>query len=203
MIDGLRRGLARQLGLPSGRLGRVVATGLNRLNRDTNAVALAALEVGGSHHAVDLGFGGGVGLRGLLEGPAARVTGIDPSADMLAAAARRYSHELAEGRLSLLEGDAGAIPLEDASADRLLSVHTLYFWPDPEAGMAELRRVTALYGRVCLAIQPREVMEGDPLHDHGFMLYSAADLRRLLEGAGFAAVEVREGEERLLGMAER
>ena len=176
---------------------------LNRVNRDTNAAAVEALEVGGSHHAVDLGFGGGVGLRALLDGPARRVTGVERAADMLAAATKRFSRELESGRLTLVEGSAASIPLDDGSVDRLLTTHTLYFWPDAEAGMAELHRVTAPDGRICVAIQPREAMEDDPLHEHGFTLYSAADLRQLLEGAGFTSVEVREGEKQLLGLAGR
>ena len=198
----LRRGVARQLGRPSGGFGRLLARGLNRFNRDINAAAVEALEVDGSHHAVDLGFGGGVGLRGLLDAPARHVTGIEHAPDMLAAAAKRFSRELESGRLALLEGSAAAIPLADAEVDRLLTVHTLYFWPDAEAGMAELHRVMAEGGRVCVAIQPREAMEDDPLHEHGFTLYSAADLRRLLEGAGFKSVEVREGDDRLVGVAD-
>lgn len=199
----LRRGVARQLGHPAGGFGRLLARGLNRFNRGINAEAIAALEVAGSHHAVDVGFGGGVGLRGLLDGPARRVTGIEHSPDMVAAAARRFTRDISSGRLVLAEGSVAALPLADGEADRLLTVHTLYFWPDAEAGMAELRRVIAPDGRVCVAIQPREAMEDDPLHEHGFKLYSAADLRRLLEGAGFAAVEVRESEDRLLGLAGR
>lgn len=200
-MHSLRRGVARQLGRPSGGLGRLLARGLNRLNRDINTAVVEALEVGGSHHAVDLGFGGGVGLRGLLDGPARHVTGIEHAPDMLAAAAKRFSRDISSGRLTLAEGSAAAIPLADGEADRLLTVHTLYFWRDAEAGMAELHRVTAQDGRACVAIQPREAMEGDPLHEHGFRLYSAAELRRLLEGAGFASVEVREEEDRLLGLA--
>ncbi len=203
MMHGLRRGVAHQLGNPTGGFGRLLARGLNRLNRDINASALVALDVNGSHHAVDLGFGGGVGLRGLLDGPARRVTGIERSPEMLKWASRRFSDDVAAGRLTLAEGAAAAIPLGDGDADRLLTVHTLYFWPDAEAGMAEVHRAVAPGGRVCVAIGSREEMEDDPLHEHGFTLYSAEDLQQLLEGAGFAAVEVREREGRLLGLATR
>ncbi|HEX8205545.1 MAG TPA: hypothetical protein VF587_05750, partial [Solirubrobacteraceae bacterium] len=61
----LRRRLAAQLRRPSGASGRVLAAMLNRRNRATNERAVALLEVGPSHRALDVGFGGGVGL-GLL-----------------------------------------------------------------------------------------------------------------------------------------
>ncbi len=103
-----------------------------------------------------------------------------------------------------MKGSAAELPFADGSVDRLLTVHTLYFWPDPEAGMAEIARVLAPGGRLCVAIQPRdEVMEGDPLHDHGFTLYGASELRALLAGAGFTSVDVREGDGELLGLAAR
>jgi ubiquinone/menaquinone biosynthesis C-methylase UbiE len=168
------------------------------VNAGLNREAVAALGVRSGDHALDLGFGGGVGLRELLAGPAARVTGVELSDDMLAAATRRFA---GEARLELTKGSADAIPVADGSVDRLLSVHSLYFWPDPEAGMGEVRRVLAGDGRACIALQPREAMEGDPLHDHGFTLYTADDLEQLLRGAGFTDVDVRATPKALLGLA--
>ena len=151
-------------------------------------------------HAVDLGFGGGVGLRALLATSAGRISGVESSDDALAAGRKRFA---GEPRVELVKGSAADLPFADASVDRLLTVHTLYFWPDPAAGMAEAARVLAPGGRLCVAIQPREVMEGDPLHDHGFTLYGASELRALLAGADFASVDVREGDGELFGLATR
>lgn len=200
MIDGVRRRVARQLAGPSGPAGRLIARLLNRFNAELNAEAVAALEVASGNHAVDLGFGGGVGLKALLATPAGRITGVERSEEMLAAARRRFA---AESRVKLVRGSAAEIPLADGTVDRLMTVHSLYFWPDPAAGVAELRRVLAPGGRACVAIQPREAMEHEPLHDHGFRLYSPSELHALLEGAGFASVDVREADQRLLGVAAR
>jgi SAM-dependent methyltransferase len=53
--------------------------------------------------------------------------------------------------VTFLPGDAAAIPVDDASADAVLSVFAVIFAPDPEAAAAELARVRALGGRIVIS----------------------------------------------------
>ena len=80
--QGFQAGLARQLGHPSGLRGRVVGAMLNRRNRAVVVKAVAALELSGTETALDIGFGGGLGLELMLR-QAATVHGVDISATML------------------------------------------------------------------------------------------------------------------------
>ena len=43
-----------------------------------------------------------------------------------------------------------ALPYGDATFDRVLTVHTIYFWPDPVAAFREVRRVIRPGGRFVL-----------------------------------------------------
>jgi len=109
-------------------------------------LALAALDAQPADVVVDIGCGPGFYVAALAE-QAASVTGIDPSASMLALAARKT-----EGRdnVTLLEGEAIPLPLADASMDRALSVQVFEYVADVPAALAEIHRVLRPGGRVVL-----------------------------------------------------
>lgn len=76
-----------------------------------------------------------------------RLTGLDMTPGMLAVAARVAGDTGAEW----VEGDATAMPFEDASFDVLTCQQGLQFFPDRDAGAAEFRRVLAPGGRALVA----------------------------------------------------
>ncbi len=70
-----------------------------------------------------------------------RVTGVDQSEEMLAAAGRRLSELGLAGRVELVRGEAEALPFADASFDGLTVTYLLRYVDDPAATLAELARV--------------------------------------------------------------
>jgi ubiquinone/menaquinone biosynthesis C-methylase UbiE len=80
---------------------------------------------------------------------ATSLTGVDLSPEMLAIARRR-----AEERglpVDLREGDAEALPVEDASYDSVVCALSLCTIPDPAAAVAEMKRALVPGGRLLLA----------------------------------------------------
>ncbi len=84
---------------------------------------------------LELGVGTGVNLP--LYGPAARVTGCDVSAEMLAWAARRPTR----APVRLVRADAQALPFDDGSFDVVAGSLIFCSVADPMQGLAEVRRV--------------------------------------------------------------
>lgn len=82
--------------------------------------------------------------------PAAEVTGIDLSAQMLAVARRKAEAAGLAGRIRLEEGDGERLPLPDASADAATVAFGIRNFGDPEAGLAELRRILKPGGRLVI-----------------------------------------------------
>jgi len=79
---------------------------------------------------------------------ASSLTGVDLSPEMLADARRR-----AEARglpIDLREGDAAALPVEDASYDTVLCALSLCTIPDAAAAVAEMKRAPVAGGRLLL-----------------------------------------------------
>jgi SAM-dependent methyltransferase len=79
----------------------------------------------------------------------ARVIGVDGAPRLLAVAAERAAEQ--ELALDLRQGDLLALPVDDASADVVLSVFGVIFAPDPAAALRELARILHPDGRVFLS----------------------------------------------------
>lgn len=189
--------LARQLGHPSGIHGKVIARGLNKGNRNVVLAAVAASQVRPGQSAADLGFGGGVGLRALLDevGPSGHVHGVEISETMLQGARRRFAPDIACGRLTLSPGDLTALPLADASLHAAITTNTVYFVEDLTRTFAEIARVVRPGGRVVVGIGDPDHMRSFSFTSHGFRLRPVDEVAGLLEAAGFGApTDRRAGE---------
>jgi SAM-dependent methyltransferase len=189
-------GLARQLGHPDGWRGRLVGRLLNRGNRSTVTAAVEHCRVGAGGRAADLGFGGGIGLRFLLDrvGPDGHVHGVDVSQTMLDSATRRFSAEISAGRLALHAGTMVNLPLPTDALDAAVTVNTIYFVDDLPLAFSELARVLRPGGRAVVGLGDPEEMARIPFTAHGFRLRDAADVVDLLGNAGFDVEHVRVGD---------
>ena len=95
---------------------------------------------------VDVGCGtGNAALLAAAQG--ASVIGVDPATRLLEVARSAASGLDAE----FVEGEASALPLEDASVDVVLSVFGVIFASDAAAAAAEMARVLRPSGRIVLS----------------------------------------------------
>lgn len=198
--DRLNAGLARQLGHPSGIRGRLIGRRLNHWNHDTVHAAVAATELGPGQSAADIGFGGGAGLRALLDrvGPGGVVHGVELSETMLAAAKRGFRQDIADGRLSLHAGGLAKLPLTNGSLDAVITVNTVYFVADVEQAFAEIARVLRPGGRAVIGVGDPTAMASMPVTAHGFTIRPVDDLVGQLRRAGF-----RDPQDQRVGADER
>jgi ubiquinone/menaquinone biosynthesis C-methylase UbiE len=140
--------------------------------------------VGPGDRVVDVGCGPGRFLREAAE-RGATVVGVDPSAQMRRMASRRIPGRLRAG-VSVLDGTAEHLPLEDGAATVAWAVSSFHHWTDRDAGLAELRRVLRPGGRLLIAeglARPRGW-----LRHHRLSWEQAERVAAQVEGAGFADV---------------
>lgn len=182
--------LARQGRLPSGWLGHIVGRIMARETQGANLVALDQLDLQPADRLLEIGFGHGRTLATAAKRiTAGRLAGIDPSDVMLRIARGRNARLLREGRVELIPGSSDQLPFPAASFDKVLAVHTIYFWPRPEQDLAEIHRVLAPGGRLVIGFRPGE----DPnfARDFPASVYAIrpiAEVETLLAGAGFSNV---------------
>lgn len=162
---------------------------------------LAGLETGET--VIDLGSGAGndafvarhaVGERG-------RVIGLDMTEEMVARA-RSIAAKRGFSNVEFVLGDIEDMPIDDETADIVLSNCTLNLVPDKATAFTEMFRVTRPGGRFCIS----DVVTEGTLPDHirgsveSYVGCVAGALERgeylrLLELAGFSDVTVREERE--------
>jgi MPBQ/MSBQ methyltransferase len=101
--------------------------------------ALAPLKLAPTHRVVDVGAGTGFCTQGVVAAgvPPTAVTMVDQSPHQLAKARRKPDLK----GVTILEGDAEAVPLASDAYDRYVSAGSIEYWPDPQMGVAEAYRL--------------------------------------------------------------
>lgn len=124
--------------------------GLEERRRDVLAAQVRAfVPVAGSERALDSAAGTGA-LAFALAPLVREVVAVDLVPELLAEGRARAA---AFPNVSFVEGDATALPLEDASFDLAGTIRSLHHIADPVAAIAELARVTRPGGTVVVIDQ--------------------------------------------------
>src|SRR5262249_58444169 len=80
--------------------------------------------------------------------------GIDCSEEMPRMAVRRCRRLTDTGRVRLALADGRHLPYRDQCFGKAYTIHTIYFWTDPEQHFRELCRVLRARGRLVLGFRP-------------------------------------------------
>ncbi|GGK15568.1 hypothetical protein GCM10008955_06210 [Deinococcus malanensis] len=183
-MPGLKEKVARQFSHPAGILGRLTGLLMEWENHRLNQLVVQQLAPAGQEQILEVGFGTGRTLAHLSgQTQCGAVAGIDPSGLIVAQAGRRCRRWIRRGRAEVIQGDVSDLPYTDSRFDAVLSVNTIYFWPDPQQAIKEIHRVLKPGGRLLLGYHTAETMED--LQAHGFRLYTDLQIMTLLTAGGF------------------
>ncbi len=194
-MAGLRRPIEAVLGrhyaCPSGIVGRLVGERMVRQHVPETLWTVSLLGIEREDRVLEIGFGAGQAVE-LVAARATdgHVAGIDLSRTMVRAATRRNRRAVAAGHVALRQNDVAALPYADGQFDKVLSIHTLYFWPDPERALAEIFRVLRPGGRVALTLSPGKVGEAEGA---GYRARVDERIIPAMERIGFSTVRVEQG----------
>lgn len=176
--------VAAQLGHPSGVVGRLISKGLNRGNRAVIEGAVEALDLDPGAVVADVGFGGGAGLRLLLDSASSpTVHGVEVSPTMISQAHSTFAEDRAAERLHIHLGQLADLPLESASLDGLITVNTIYFVDDLDLAFREIARTLRATGRAVIGIGDPEAMSKMSFTAQGFRLREVSELTAALARA--------------------
>ena len=135
----------------TGRVGGTWVREWERTDRSFGSLTAHLLDpaaIGDITSALDIGCGAGeVAITLAARNPAAEITGLDISQDLLSVARERGS---TFGNLTFREGDAARWKPDDNSnaPDFLISRHGVMFFDDPPAAFANIRRALKPDGRL-------------------------------------------------------
>lgn len=183
--------IARQSRCPSGPLGWLIGRIMEGETAPENDIVVERLALRPEDVVLEVGFGPGRTLERIAARvTAGRVAGVDPSGDMLATATRRCGRFIEGDRVDLRLGTVERLPFPDATFDKALSVHTLYFWERPEAAVEELRRVLKRDGLLVLCFRDKADPQVGDFPSTVYRFQTAGEVRDLLSAGGFGDVAV-------------
>jgi len=143
---------------PRGMVGWLVGEQMVRQHRPETTWTINLLDIRPTDTILEVGFGAGQGIKlAAVKAYDGHVMGIDLSEDMVRVAKRRNARNIRTGRVVLSQGTITALPFEGQQFDRIMTIHTLYFWPAPERAVSELYRVLKPAGRVVITLSTGKI----------------------------------------------
>ncbi|SMC51686.1 class I SAM-dependent methyltransferase [Moheibacter sediminis] len=180
------KGLAEQLGNPSGKKGVEVAEMMDRNNIKMTIHSIDNLEIKNGDSILEIGHGNCGHLKLIFEKAIEiQYTGYDIS-ELMNIEAKKLNQNLIQNNsieFKLYDGDI--FSEADNSFDKIFTVNTLYFWSNPIEFINEIYRTTKPNGIFCLTFAEKDFMEKLPFTKFGFNLYSIEDVQKLIEHSNF------------------
>jgi ubiquinone/menaquinone biosynthesis C-methylase UbiE len=156
-------------------------------NGAINAWTISLLGIEVNDDVLEIGFGPGVAIQQLAQRfPARFIAGIDHSEVMLAQAANRNARAIQDGRVELRLGSVSALPYQDVTFDKVFSVNSFHFWPDPLTDLGEIRRTMKRNGQIAITIQPRWASTEQMVDEVGDQLVES------LSKSGFTSIRLEK-----------
>lgn len=181
---------------PEGEAGKEMLDRMNRSHYEMTGWALDYLDFKENDHVLDVGCGGGMTLHRIApKVPSGHLDGIDYS-EVSVHSSSELNNELVEnGKMTVQKADVSHLPFADGTFDKIVTVESFYFWPDPPENLKELSRVLKKGGRVLLVA---EVYGDAPLSDHDrdnireYHLFNPTkeEFRGIFERAGFKDIQI-------------
>lgn len=188
----IARAINRQASSPSGLFGRLLGAIWRREHARLNAETVELLDVQPGHRVLEIGSGPGEALRDAARrARGGRIVGIDVSEPMVRMARARNREAIARGEIDVRLGDGVTLGVSGETYDRVVSVHSIYFWRDVENTLAEIASALAPGGRVVLAFRPVSDDLPERFRDPIYRFPRPEQLERALRGLGLEVVELR------------
>ena len=186
---------------PEGTEGEEMLERMNRSHYEVTGWALSYWEIQEDDRVLDIGCGGGATLHRMAEKvTSGHVTGVDYSDVSVETSRRNNEKNIKSGKMDVLEGSVENLPFADDSFDKIITVESFYFWPDPQENLKEVRRVLKEGGTFLLVADTYNKEGLDPKTLENicrFHLFTptAEEFRKLFEKAGFTDIQihVKEG----------
>ena len=190
-------------GKPQGEEGVLMLHRMNKSHEPVTNWALDFLTFHDNDRALDIGCGGGATLHRLSERISrGHITGVDYSSVAVDVSKKTNEEEISKGKIDVLPGNVEKLPFADNSFDKIVTVESFYFWPDPEANLKEVYRVLDKSGTFLLVADiyqkdglSKEILES--IQRYHLFNPTPERFRELFSSAGFAdiIIHTKEGKD--------
>jgi SAM-dependent methyltransferase len=184
----------QQHSCPRGSLGWLVGERMVRQHRPETAWTIDLLEIQSADIVLDVGCGAGQGIKLTAEKASdGRVMGVDLSETMVRVATRRNVRAVKAGKVVFVQGNITALPFEDQQFDKIMSIHTLYFWSESSQALSELYRILKPHGRVVITFCPGTINAQGEIDVWPLQLIVEEQIMPAMQKEGFKVVRLEQG----------
>ncbi len=176
----------KQLSCPSGLNGVEMGKKMNETNIGMTRNSIQLLDLKDENCVLELGHGNCGHLHLILEAAnRLKYFGLEVSVTMWEEAEKKSSNTHAKFRLY----NGQLIPYSNNHFDRILTVNTIYFWPEPEVLLSEIERTLKDDGVFVLTYGDKSFMKDLPYVKERFRLYDKDDIRGLVKSSNLKIID--------------
>jgi len=181
---------------PHGEAGIEMLDGMNKRHYAVTGWALEFFSFNANDNVLDIGCGGGETIHRIAENIiGGKVIGVDYSPLSVELSIKRNSEFIECGKVSITEASVEKLPFDDNSFDKIITVESFYFWPDPQENLKEVYRVLKEDGKFLIVADINGDADLDEADLEGIKKYdlfnpTLEQFRELLENSGFKEVNV-------------
>lgn len=196
MLSTLKTYLANQARQPSGWFGRIVAPRIfDKTNGPMEQFGLKVMNLNKDDRILEIGFGQGRMISKMASRlNDGKVCGIDISDEMVEVAGKRNDHWIQNNKVELRKASIAEIPYPDNHFDKVFTCNTIYFWPNPEKNIKEVKRVLKPEGTFFCAFRDKDLMkskssavtENREVFEN---LYDPEEVKKLYKAANFRKID--------------
>ena len=175
---------------PSGLLGRLTGSLMNRGHRDAYVWGLAHLPIEPDSAVLDIGCGGGAAV-GLLAAKASegKVYGIDHSLDMVDLSRKVNKRFIEGGRVQIDYGSVSCLPYSDDMFDTATAFETIEFWPSLSEDLKEVKRVLKPVGSL-LVVNRHNAADKEGKWTEFLQIHTSDGYRERLGDTGYVDISI-------------
>ena len=181
---------------PTGEAGEQMLARMNESHGPLTAWGLSHFTWRGDETVLDIGCGGGANLKRMSrQVTTGHLTGVDYSETSVQTSKETNAEAIEAGKLDILQGSVEKLPFADDSFDKITTVESFYFWPDPPENLKEVSRVLKKGGTFLLIAEIYERPDLSPAtreNINHYNLYNPTPetFETIFRKAGFTAVTI-------------
>lgn len=136
---------------PEGEAGAEMLKRMNESHYKVTGWALGNWRIKESDRILDIGCGGGMTLKRMSKKiTTGHLTGVDYSEISVEESLKMNVTDVKSGKMDIVSGSVESLPFDDNSFDKIITVESFYFWPNPKENLKEVLRVLKPNGRFLL-----------------------------------------------------
>ena len=190
-------------GKPQGEEGVQMLQRMNESHYAVTGWALGFLTFQEDNQVLDIGCGGGATLKrmsGYIK--TGHLTGVDYSKVSVSLTQELNKIDIQNGKMEVLESSVENLPFQDGAFDKIITVESFYFWPNPLESLKEVFRVLKEGGTFLLVaeIYQKEGLGQEAVENvarYHLLNPTPEEFQEMFEQAGFSGVRIhtKEGED--------